>query len=147
MVIKIIKMCFLYFKAFIKFIFSRETLSNAIFAIQIAQSIYTNKKCPNLRKNKAVIRKLEIAQSQLDNIQKLISNRDTRAYVNGINNCDKDWKGFSATIVKDKHGEGNNGINLGYKTNVAGQNVGVGYDPSTGKAKINVGPFSFGVGK
>lgn len=140
-------MCFLYCKAFIKFIFSKETLSNAIFAVQIAQSIYTNKKCPNLRRNKAVIRKLEIAQSQLDNIQKLISNRETRAYVNGINKCNKDWKGFSATIVKDKHGDGNNGINLGYNTHIAGQNVGVGYDPNTGKAKVNIGPFSFGVGK
>lgn len=145
--IKVMRLGFMYFKALMKFIFSRETLANAIFAVKLAQTIYTNKKCPSLRKNKAVIRRLEIAQAQLNSIQKVVSNRDTRGYATGINKCDKEWQGFSATVVRDKHGKGNNGIDLGYSTRISGQEVGVGYDPTTGKAKVNIGPFSFGVGE
>lgn len=134
-----------YIKAIFKWLIRKETFSNALFAVRIAKSVFTNKESSNLKKNESILRKLEIAQDVLDKVQRFLPNEETNNYVNGINNDfnKKKWGDFSATLVKDKHGKGKNGIELGLRTKALGLPVEISFDAATGEARGKVGPFGF----
>ena len=126
-----------------KWIFRRETLSNALFAVRMAKTVFTVNGKGSLDKNKAILRKLEIAQTTLDKVQAVVSNDETLSDINKIN-ASKDKKNFgpfTATIAKDKHGAGNHGIALGMNANILGQDIQVGHNFSSGEFKIKRGPF------
>ncbi len=136
---------FKYISAIIKWIFRKETLENAIFAVHIARNLYTNKEAPDLEKNKSILRRLDIAQNGLDALQKQLPNKATDEWVKGINKSKdaKTWGDFTATLSKDKHGKGNNGIDLSLKTKILGIDLDLGYDPTDGSAGLKIGPFGF----
>ena len=136
---------FKYLSAIAKWVLRKETLNNALFGIQIAKSLYTNPSAPNLKKNQSVIRHLEIAQQGLDTLQKSLPNQATEEWAEGINKSKdkKTWGNFTAAISKDKHGKGNDGIDLGLKTKLLGMDLDLGYDPKNGSSKVSVGPFDF----
>ena len=138
---------FIYIVTFIKWLFRKGTLSNALFGLRIAKELFSNKDAKNPEKNQAIIEKLEIAQDAIDRLQKLIPNKETEKYAKGINKSkdQKTWGDFSAKLVKDKHGKGNDGINLGLNTKVNGLDIEIGYDPKDGSAKVKIGPFGFNV--
>ena len=132
-------------KSFFIWIFRPETLSNALFAVNIAQEVFSNKNAGNPEKNRAVLRKIAIAQEAIDTVQKFINNDETEKWAIGINKSKdkKTFRDFNATIVKDKHGAGKNGIDLGYKTKIKGMPFRVKYNPIDGSASGQIGPFGF----
>lgn len=90
-------------------IFRKVTFSNVLFGLRMTKSLLGSVK------NRLVVEKLNKAIDFVDGINKIIPNRQTDDLANKINNDQKVWKGFSATVVTDKHGKGNNGIVLGYE--------------------------------
>lgn len=138
---------FRYIKAALKVLTGKETVENALFAIDIARKLFTGPDGRDLEKNEALLRKLEIAQQQIDRLQQFIPNRETELYVEGINNDFRphEFGDFSAKLVKNKHGDGKDGIDLGLKGKVAGQDVTLGYDPSDGSARFGIGPFKINI--
>ena len=73
---------------------------------------------------------LSIAQAAIDMRQEKISNESTHSDARHINDNQKksEFGPVSATIEKDRHGKGNDGIKLDVK-----------YDPSNGSARFGFG--------
>lgn len=104
---------------FIKSLFTRQNFATLKFGLGITKSILGNKD------NQAIIDKLNMAQDFIDKVNRVIPNSDrhttesgsatTDAMANTINENSVQWKGFTAWIEEDRHGQGNNGIVLGYE--------------------------------
>ena len=111
-----IKTIFLYIKS----LFTRKNLNNLKFGLGITKAILGNKE------NEALIARLNMAQDFIDTVNRVIPNSDwhttksgsatTDAMANEINGNSLQWQGFTAWIDEDRHGQGNNGIVLGYET-------------------------------
>lgn len=132
-------------KVIFKWLLRKETLSNAIFALNIYKNLFTNKDAKSLSKNRAVLRRVQIAQDGLNAIQGFLPNDETQNYVDGINdsNDKKTWGDFSARLQKDKHGKGNHGIDVGIKTHIGKVPIEFSHDFKDGSSRGKVGPFSF----
>lgn len=135
----------IYLKALLKWFFSKDSLSNILFGLRIVKSVYTSANASSLKKNKDLLRKLEIAQNVMDEVQKMIPNEETKRYEIGINESvdNKTWGEFSASIIKNKHGEGRDGIDLGISTNRLGMPVDFKINPVTKEIVGNIGPLRF----
>lgn len=116
---------------FIKSLFSRKNFAAIKFGLGITKSILGNKD------NQAIIDKLNMAQDFIDKVNRVIPNSDvhtrgsgganTDAMAKTINKNSIEWNGFTASIEKDRHGQGNNGIVLGYEGELTkGVNVQLG---------------------
>jgi len=136
---------FKYLKGIVIWLFSKDTLGNVMFGLNIAKEVFCGKDGKGERKSKSLLRKLEMAQEAVDTVQKLLPNSETDKYAGGINKSKdkKTWGSFNAAVVKDKHGNGNNGINLGIDAKIGGIPVGIKYDPTNGSASCSLGIFNF----
>ena len=139
---KIIK----YVSAIIKWILRKDTLSNLMFYIRLSKDIFTSDDAKNQSRNQSLLKKLDMAQKMVDTVQRILPNTETEKYATGINSSTnrKTWGDFSAMIVKDKHGVGKNGIDLGINTRIGKTPFSLSYDPRDGSAKGKFGPFTFG---
>jgi hypothetical protein len=78
--------------------------------------------------NEGLYKGLGILSSVLDIIAPVLGDEDTKKISDAITEDEVSFKGVTASIVKDKHGEGNHGIKIGYtdgKTTIT-------YDPTDG---------------
>ena len=108
------------------------TFSDVRFGLNVAKTLLGS------TKNMGIINKLNVATDIVDKINRVLPNYSTEKLANKINNDERTWRGFTATVAKDKHGQGNSGLVLGYKD----KNVNLEYDPSTGGFKGGIG-FEF----
>lgn len=130
-----------YVKLIFKWVFRRETLENGLFAINVVRVLFAHNGRGDTKKAQSLIRKLDIAQKHIDSIQKLLPNDNTKKHAEKIDKDNKVFGDFSAKVVKDKHGKGNDGIDLNIKTSLLGMDVDLGYSPSNGGANLKLGPF------
>lgn len=84
------------------------TFSDVRFGLNVAKSLLGS------TKNMGIINKLNTATDIVDKINRVMSNDSTNKLVEEINNNERTFKGFTATVAPDKHGAGNNGLVLGY---------------------------------
>ncbi len=108
------------------------TFSDVRFGLNVAKSLLGS------TKNMGIINKLNIATDIVDKINRVMPNYVTEKLEIKINKDERTWRGFIATVAPNKHGQGNNGLVLGYKD----KNVNLEYDPSTGSFKGGLG-FEF----
>jgi len=78
----------------------------------------------------------------ISNITKIVDNTVeglpesmTVKYAKQINKDEQEYKGFTATLIADKHGDGNTGIELSYTDGTTT----VTYDPTDGSIKGTIG--------
>lgn len=100
------------------------TFSDVRFGLNVSKTLLGS------TKNMDIINKLNTATDIVDKINRVLPNHSTEDLANKINNSGKErtWRGFTATVSKDKHGKGNNGLVLGYKD----ENTHLEYNRSTG---------------
>jgi hypothetical protein len=108
--------------SFLASVIKKITFSDFIFGLRAAKSIL------GTTKNQGIINKLNKAIDVVDSINRVMPNKETEKIAEKINKDNRTWKGFNATLAKDKHGNGNHGIVLGYKN----KNIDVKYNPSNG---------------
>jgi len=127
-----------YITAVFKWVMRKETLSNALFAVRLASTLVKDKKSHE---------RLLMAQKLINKAQVMTSNTDTKIVADSItaSTNSRDWGDFEAKVVKDKHGEGNNGIDLSWGKNIGKIPLNVGWDPRDGSASFGIGPFRFGI--
>jgi len=110
--------------------FNRQSFAQIKSALSMAGVIFGEGKI------KKIIEMINDAQNMVDSMCKLLPNNQVEELEEKINKNEEKlgFGNFSATLVKDKHSEGNHGIVLGYKDD----NINIEHDITNGGFKGSV---------
>lgn len=131
-----------YIKALIKWVFRKESLGNALFAIRIANMVLQKKgDKKTTAKTKKALERLKIAQSLLDHSMQFVDNKKVEKQIESINK-DKNKRKFGpfdAEIDINRHGEGNHGIELSTQVDLLGKRISMKHDFADGNFQAKLG--------